>query len=253
MTDYRKHPALNFSLAKALLDSPAHFQAAKSSTREVSRDMIMGTMVHAVALEDKCIPAICAVKPEGMSFVTKEGKSWRDAQTLEIITVDEYEKICGMAESIRNNDTARTMLANSPHREVPITGNMFGVECKGLLDAYGQRGSEGAILDLKTCQHATPRRFAYHVADFHYDLQLAWYSTLAAMNYGLESPPFFAWIAVEKTPPYTCVVYDGSEHYEQGMEKLGRVLELYKKCVKDGEWPQPYQGLQSLTPARKHE
>lgn len=246
--NYRQHPSLNFSLAKHLLDSPAHFKKAKDATpKEPSKAFEIGTLAHAVILENKPLETICACKPEGLNLTTKDGKAWKAEQTLPIVSLDEYLDIMGMAQSVRDNPTAMQCLNNAPLREHAIYGDMHGVECKALLDAAGA----GFIADLKTCNHSDPRGFAWHVEDFHYDLQLAWYSTLYAMTTNSETPPFWVWIAVEKTAPYTCVVYKGEEHYQNGMEKLERVLALYKECTASGKWPQPYQGLQELKPVRR--
>jgi exodeoxyribonuclease VIII len=157
------------------------------------------------------------------------------------------------------------------HRETPIIGTIMGVTCKALLDCHGserepeqfilddgsaQLDEDGEIIycmvdrwvinDLKTTQDASPKGFAKAVVNFDLDLQMVWYQTLLANIEVLETPPFWIWTAIEKTPPYANSVYTGEEWIESGTRKLEIVIDRYKKCKKTGEWPMPYRGINKL-------
>jgi hypothetical protein len=244
--EYRKFPALNFSLAKHLLKSPAHFKAAIDDEREETTAMIVGTLVHAMVLEGKNLLDLYAIKPAGMSFATKEGKAWKAEQTKPILAEDAALSIPRMAESIANDPHAAAILKGCQHKELPIIGSLYGVQCKALLDNAGTDGVEWVIADLKKCQDASPRGFKKQVANFDLDLQMAWYSTLLAAIHGLENPPHWYWIAIEDKPPYLNMIYSGIEWMDSGMRKLERVIDSYKECTKSGEWPLPYRGINIL-------
>lgn len=244
--EYRAHPALNFSLAKSLLKSPAHFQAAKREVREPTSAMHIGTIAHALILEGLDITSHYAVRPAGMSFVTKEGKAWKAEQNKPIIGFDEAVDIHDMATAVGANANAAHLLKQCQHRETPIFASVMGVECKALLDCHGTDGQEWVICDLKTTQDASPRGFAKSVSDMHYDLQAAWYSTILAKSEQIENPPYWTWIAVEKKAPFVNVVYTAEQWVESGMRKLETVLEKYKECTESGHWPLPYQGIHQL-------
>lgn len=244
--EYRAHPALNFSLAKALLDSPAHFKAAEDEEKEETDAMRIGTLTHAMVLEGKDIRSMYAIKPAGMSFATKEGKAWRAAQTLPILKEEDANMIPMAAQSIANNPHAAAFIKGCQHREYVIIGSLYGVPCKALLDLCGTDGVAWAIGDLKTCQDASPRGFAKQVAAMHYDLQYAWYTTLLAAIEGLEEPPFWAWIATEKKAPFVNELYTAEEWHDSGMRKLETVIDRYKECSAKNEWPMPYRGMQRL-------
>lgn len=246
VAEYRAHPALNFSLAKHLLKSPAHFKAAQDEEQEETDAMRIGTLAHAMILEGKDLRNLYAIKPAGMSFATKEGKEWKAAQTLPILKEEDSNMIPMAAQAIADNPHASHIMRQCQHRETPIIGTIMGVPCKALLDCHGTDGKEWVIDDLKTTQDVSPKGFAKAVINFDLDLQMVWYQTLLANNEGLENPPFWTWTAIEKTSPYVNSVYTGEEWTESGMRKLERVLDLYKVCTASGEWPMPYRGINKL-------
>jgi hypothetical protein len=244
--EYRAHPALNFSLAKHLLKSPAHFKAAQDEEREETDAMRVGTLAHAMILEGKDLRDLYAIKPAGMSFATKDGKAWRDEQTLPILREEDANSIPRMAQAIVSNQDAAAVLRGCQHREMPIFGTVMGVECKALLDVAGCVDGAWVIADLKTCQDSSARSFGWTVEDMHYDLQAAWYSTILATIHDLETPPFWVWLAIEKAAPFVNRVFTAEHWMDSGMEKLERVLTLYKECMASGVWPMPYGGMTAL-------
>jgi len=51
--NYRSHPALNFSAAKHLLRSPAHFRWQEEHPIEQSSAMVIGTEIHRILTGDE--------------------------------------------------------------------------------------------------------------------------------------------------------------------------------------------------------
>ena len=245
--EYRKADGVNFSSLKHILKSPAHYQANLSEDDEPTQAMIAGTLAHAMILEGKNLLDLYAIKPEGMRFSTKEGKAWRDAQTLPILESDTALAIPRMAESIVANPYAYSMLKGCQHRETPLFANLRGVDCKALLDAHGtDNGEQWVICDLKTTDDASPEAFAKKVANLDYDMQKSFYSQVLAQVHQLEISPMWFWIVVEKSAPFTCAVYSSEQWDESGDSKLERALELYKQCIANNQWPQPFAGITTL-------
>ena len=244
--EYRAHPALNFSLAKYLLKSPAHFRAAVDEEREETDAMRIGTLAHSMILEGKNLIDMYAIKPEGMSFATKEGKAWRDAQTLPILKEEDANSIPRIAEAIAENIDARALLEGCTEREFPVFATMHGVECKALIDAAGLSAANlWCVGDFKTSVDVTPRKFSSTVYDMDYDMQAAWSSDLLALVKGLDHEPWWFWIAAEKKPPFANAVYTPSDKVmESGRKKVERALTIYKQCIASGEWPMPMRGIQ---------
>lgn len=250
VAEYRAHPSLNFSLAKHLLKSPAHFKAAQDADeQEESEALAIGKLAHSMTLEGKDLRSLYAIKPAGMSFATKEGKAWRDAQTLPILKEDSADSIPQIADAITKNPDAAKILGACGFRETPIFGNLMGVPCKALLDVHGSVKGTWAITDFKTDKDVEARSFKKTVYDRHYDLQMSWYSSLLALEHGLEERPFWTWIAAEKKAPWFNVVYYPTQSFiESGERKLERVLTLYNECMESGKWPFAVTGMQELEP-----
>ncbi len=245
--EYRTADAVNFSTLKHILTSPAHYRAALEEKREETRAMLLGTLTHAVALEGRKLGDITAIKPEGLNLATKEGKEWKaTVGSLPIISEQEEADINLMALSVQSNIHAAAMLRACQQRETPLFAIMRGVGCKALLDAHGTDGVDWVIADLKTTDDASPEAFARKVANLNYDMQAAFYCQVLAASQQIETEPTFFWIAVEKTAPYTAVVYRSDEWMESGNRKVETALERLKECRASGKWPQPWQGLQTL-------
>lgn len=247
--EYRKAEGVNFSSLKYLLKSPAHYQAELNAKREETAAMLIGTLTHSVSLEGHEIDSIATVKPEGMNLATKDGKEWK-AKALEhglpIISTEDAIHIVNMAQSIRQNPHAAHVLSKCQERETPMFTTLHGVPCKALIDAHGTDGVEWCIVDLKTTDDASPDAFSRKVASLHYDLQAAFYSAVLGRVHQTEARPYWLWLAVEKTPPYACAVYDSTEWNDSGDDKMERVLRDWKQCTDSGKWPMPYQGINKL-------
>lgn len=242
-TEYRQHPALNFSLAKHLLDSPAHFKAAQDEDHEPSEAMMLGTLTHAFVLEDKDLRDEYALKPDGMSFATKEGKAWRDAQTKPILADEKAQRVPLCADSLAKSRTVRKMLELCPQRETPIICEFRGVEIKALMDMH----SDALIADFKTAQDCTKRAFARKIGDYHYDMQAAWYQAAHAAKYGLDEPAPFYWLVVEMKQPFARAIYRASDALiESGLAKMERAIDIYKKCQASGKWDLPEVELEEI-------
>jgi ATP-dependent exoDNAse (exonuclease V) beta subunit len=242
--EYRKYPALNYSLAKHLLDSPAHYKAAQDEECEPSEAMMLGTITHTLVLEGRNTLDEYAIKPEGMSFATKEGKAWKAEQTKEIVSEKKALKIPCAAEAIARNPYAGELLRLCPNRETPIVVEYRGVKIKVLIDACGSN----IISDFKTAQDASERGFTKAVFDRHYDLQAAMYQTALAIANKLDEPPKWYWLACELSAPfYNQVFVQGKEVYANGMAKLDFVIDEYKRCTAISDWSLPVAYPQTIT------
>lgn len=249
---YRAHPALNYSIAKWLLESPWHFQKALTEEVEETLDMQLGTMLHETFLLNK-VPEY-VMRPEA----NEEGDPWqgnkkwcrawkKERKDAGVIVFDDKAETrqVRMAESLRNNRTFQHMLEHAVAKEHAIIGEYRGVQIKGKLDLWGRDKSGVVYLaDLKKCRSASPRGFANRRADGRLSLQAEWYSTLLSMELGLEQPPVFAWIAIEDSFAAPVETYlHGPESQRIGREQLDRVIDLYKRHTDSGEWPSYTLGL----------
>jgi hypothetical protein len=232
---YRAHPAVNFSTLNHILRSPAHYVAALAAANVPTEDMIIGTAVHGMWLEGAAIDSVVAVKSEGMSFVTKEGKAWRAEQTLPIISAEAAGRVGSMMWALHQSSVANDVLRISPHRETPILFTYRGVECKALIDAWGDGPH---IIDLKKTQDASQEGFARTVINRHYAMQAAMYCAALSSRLGTESMPSFTWQVVEDSDA-PCVCHHAATHewMDLGQRQFDTAITRLIECRESGKWP----------------
>ncbi len=250
--EYRDHPALNFSAAKHLLRSPAHYQAYRNAKAKPTAEMQFGTTVHERVLEGKTSSYV--IRPneneagDKWHGAKKWCKEWMAAQTQPVVTEEDVADIEGCVASLKDSADFRQVLKLCPQRETPLIVEYAGVQIKALFDMLGQDAAGNHfIADLKTCQDASPEGFLRSVIKFRYHMQAAWYQAVLATHLRLEEPPKWLWIAVENTAPYNVAIYalpDAAA--EEGQRQMERALRIYRECVNENTWTGYPSGIQTL-------
>ena len=238
-------------ISKSLLDwiapprTPAHFKAKVSGliADEQTPAMRLGSMIHRAILEPETVAGAWVVKPEGMTFTTKEGKEWKAAQTLPIITSQEADTISGMRDSVHAHPAVKRVLANA-RTEVSLFANgEDGVLRKARIDALPEGGN--VIVDIKSCQSADPDLMAKSVVAYRYDVQAAYYLDICKLL-GIDKSEFL-FVCVEKLPPYAVAVYAlDQDAISWGRMQYQRDLALIKDCEAKDHWPSFTQDITTL-------
>lgn len=230
---YRKAPGLNFSLAKHLLKSQAHFMEALNAEDKPTAAMDLGTCVHANVLEGKDPSPLWAIKPAEMTFSTKEGKAWRAdrlAEGREIVTQDFVDTYNGVTSALKASYLG-TILKALKSREHVMKFVADGVLCKALIDAF----DFGYMLDLKTSADASPAGFGKSVASYDYLLQAAWYLRAVKYCHPEKEVERFVWAAVETEPPYCVAFYElEPDDLAYGQAMMDLVLRRYTDLASRG-------------------
>lgn len=249
--EYRAHPALNFSRAKLLLQSPAHFAAAVQT--EPTDAMASGTMVHAYALQGIKLPYV--VRPENDPETgekwhgAKKGcKAWLASQTVPVFTAEDIAGQAGMVAALESSVEFQAISALCPVRERPAFATYRGVELKALFDMEGVDASGAPMIcDLKSTADGSPSGFARAAVRYRYPLQGVWYSTVLSLEQGLEQRPGFLWITVESSPPHNVTPYSIPDAaWDTGQRQMDRIIDLYLQCRETGIWPGYGAGIQEL-------
>lgn len=233
--EYRAFQALNYSSAKHLLRSQKHFMAEKSKKFEPSREMVLGTMIHEAVLENKTGNYV--IKPADMSFVTKEGKAWRDAHKgREILTQEEHATVKRTVAAVQANKDAMYLLSRCPNREVGIVTEYRGVKIKARLDAYGtDESGKSMAVDLKTTSDANPDVWGKKAYDLSYFMQCVWYATVLSLELKLETEPAWLWIVAETCDAADVVIYRPPlDALEIGRKQMDLAIERYSDLQKNG-------------------
>lgn len=253
---YHAHPALSSTGARQLLEAPARFEFARSQPRAPRKAFDVGTMVHSKTLG---VGAGVAIYPDGVNeteFVdpetgddvlnvlasngaasTKLAKAfegWARAQGLVPLKRAEAAEVDAMAEAVLSHPTARVLLEQEGNPEASVFGTdpETGVECRARFDFLGRVG-----VDLKTFHGAaTAVKFAKAVADHGYHVQGAHYDD--TLQFVGEQIDAFAFIVVEKEPPYLVAVFVLDEDYREiGTARAKRARELFAASRDSGVWP----------------
>ncbi len=241
---YRQAPGINISALKKMGLSPAHYRAEVDGEKpEPTPAQVFGTMLHRAALEPFRLAESFVVKPDGMTYTTKEGKAWRDSQTKPILSAEQFKAVNGCADSISAHPIAQRIILRAK-KEVSVfkVHEATGLLLKGRADivATDENGST-VVADIKTTSDASPGGFPREMARWGYDQQAAFYSDLLGAS-------FFMFVAVEKESPFAVGLYNlDAESIAIGREKNEKNLALLKSCMDSGLWPAYPQEITTIS------
>jgi hypothetical protein len=236
-TDYNQMKALNYSGAKQILVSPAHYQAWLDEVREETPALKLGRLVHLASLEPEVFDRTVRLMPE-CDRRTKEGKAIYEAFTAtlkageECLKKDEMDEVMAIAESAQAGIES---IANGRElarmKEEVVTGKHEGVNIKGRPDLVLTNGSTCIIVDIKTTMDASADAFSKDVAKYKYHLQAAFYMKMTGAKE-------FYFVAVEKKKPFEWAVYSLDEAaLESGKRMMTSACLTYRECSLYNNWP----------------
>lgn len=232
---YRKAPGVNVSSLKAMRYSPAHYKAALEDTdTDRTGALVIGTLVHAMALEAKPKPYVVR-PPQFDSWRTNAAQAWRDSQTLDVLTPEEEQVVLRCVEALKRNPLLASM-AECGHAEVSVFKRhpRTGLLLKGRSDLVAPDEDGGWHgLDVKTTLEfgADSDAFSRRISDMDYHIQDAFYTDLL----GLES---FTFVAVEKGAHSGVAMYQlEDEDRELGRRAYNMHLLRLRECMDSGEYP----------------
>lgn len=228
--DYHAIEALSASGAKLLLRSPAHYLASKSSPKEPTAAMRLGTVVHTLILEPDKATAEIAVMPkfDRRTTIGKKAAEEFEEDHRGKLVIDEgvWSKASSIAEAVLKNPIVRDNLGGG-QSEVTMLWHQYDVPCKARIDYL----TGSAILDVKTCNDASPEGFARQIATFQYHVQAAHYANgfREVVGWDLDR---FVFIAVESEAPYAvgCYTLD-ARSLQSGRILIERAAEAYRRAL----------------------
>lgn len=238
---YHAHPAVSKSVLDKIARSPLHARAYLDGQREEpTAAMQFGTALHACVLEPELFASQYAVFDGDRR--TKDGRARYEALQAagtSIISAADYDAITAMTMAVRDHVVAGRLLQDGiaeasvfwPH---PPTG----LELKCRPDWWRE---DGIVVDLKTCEDASPAGFARSVANYRYQVQAAHYMS------GTQAKRFI-FIAIEKRAPYAVAVYElDADALELGHALRERDLQQFASCAEFDLWPGYPPEIMSLT------
>lgn len=264
MTDsYRKDPRPSITqLAKLHSMTPAH--ARVEWAKAPSEAMELGSAVHIALLQPEDFDSMIFVsdapvnertgKPYGRD--TKAFGDWEMAIKQEhgdkiLISTEQADFIDRMVRSVKQLDAWRLLRA-CDMKEIPLYGQIAGVQVRGRPDAVCSKKYAPVIIDLKTSKSASRSWFEKSIADFDYGFQAAGYAMLAAQN-GIDCRHYL-FIVVENQRPFGSACFRlNDEVISWYRPKVEAAARLYEECVQTDSWPAyPYE-TQEIGLPRWHE
>ena len=229
--DYHADPAVSASHLKTVMQSPYHFWSRYVDENRVAmvptQAMRLGSLTHCAVLEPDELTKRYQLAPDRR---TKEGKAAvveMAADVIEAVSEADLAQALQM-DDVRSNSTAALLLANGQAEQSFWWDDIAtGMRCKCRPDWFDGE----TIVDLKTCQDASPAGFAKAVAAFHYQLQAAHYlcGTLAKR---------FIFVAVEKSAPFATACYElDAQAMVHGSVLRHNALQRIQDCRAINEWP----------------
>lgn len=249
------YSALRASYLKTLKKSPAHL--FEEITQKEDRDtefFRQGRIVHKFLENPEKFLDTCLVEPE-FKGKTKDGRdSARSAESKQlkeawyaqqdpkktIIKKDDVPLIQGISRSIRGHTVIRNLLKEGVSEtslwiKDPETGVVLACRPDFIAKA-------GFVVDVKTTRNAGREFFTNQIFSDRYDspqyiLQAAHYANcLAAAGFGRSDS--FAFIAVEKEPPY-CLNLFALDDYclDVGRKVIKKLTRIYADCLEKNVWP----------------
>jgi hypothetical protein len=237
---YHAAPGLSHSMMKHM-SPPARLPVYLKEKREPSPEMILGTLVHQRILEpNKDLPQL-AIKPEGMTFASNEGKTWKrtaEANKKLIIKAEDYETLAGCIESILNHSLCHKIFQEG-QSEVSLFKNfsLGGTVLRKCRLDFAPVGN--SLVDIKTIRDggANSEEFAKALYDSRYYTQASHY--LDVWNDSMEEKKeHFVFIVVEKKPPYLVALYAVTpKTIGLGRQRNTNDMTSYIACVANNKWP----------------
>lgn len=193
---YHAAAAIGSSDLRAYIRSPQLFRDMMDGlVQRESPALLFGTASHMALLEPERYAATVAVKPEGMSFATTDGKDWRDAHKGKLIVKAADARHLEFMHA-RMPAEVRKILATGKS-EVTVRTNIGALACQCRVDCWDIPGR--MKYDLKTIRAIESVESAIFKLGYH--LQDRYYSRVIAAETG-EKAPSSRLLFVESQPPY---------------------------------------------------
>jgi hypothetical protein len=264
---YHAHAAVSHSKLEVFRKRPALYYGQFISgiiPRRDSPSLDFGRAFHCLVLDGvEEFEEQFFVLPDGMDGRTKAGKDYLEANAGRTrLAHGDWMLIRRMADSVLANELAAELLTDPDGETIteatfrtPKLSQGFEVQCR--CDVYSPTGSEESagepyLVDLKTVNDIDD--FPKHFMDYGYYRQAPFYqrtiATLAGHFAGVVEPRKFFFIAVEKSPPHGCTVFEAdAASIALGLKEIDADLARLAECYRSSIWPNAPEFKQVYLPA----
>tara|TARA_R100001443_G_scaffold68655_1_gene77331 strand:- start:1525 stop:2313 length:789 start_codon:yes stop_codon:yes gene_type:complete len=244
--DYHAAEGISSSfLKKWATSTPAHATAEKELGD--SPALQIGTAVHAMVLEPE--KDLVLEGPDN-----RRGKVWTEFKEQAAflgktpLTSGDFARCKAMADALMSNTECASLLTD---KDRICEASVFSKDkktkqiIKARPDLYIQK--KKIVVDVKTCQDASPSGFPKQLHNLNYFIQAAFYKKVLE----IEKLPVekFVFLCVEKEPPYACLPHIlDKEYMEIGMSRVEHTLEEIMHCRATKIYPTGWPKVNIISP-----
>lgn len=259
--EYHSGPGISKShLDTIWSSSPRHYWHKylnpNREPEEKTEALILGDAIHSAVLEPDLFTKAFVMAPEEAPArptsrqvnAKKPSESsirqiawWRDFDKEHagrtVLRVEHYKACLAIRDAVHAHELAGPLLRAPGRSEQsfyaidPETSEL--IKCR--IDRLQADGS--TVIDVKSTSDASPSAFGRSCADYRYPVQQAWYNRVLDTEFG-EHPETWAFLAVEKDPPYAIGIYFAEPEVLARAEiAADRDFQRIVDCRRKGLWP----------------
>ncbi len=226
--EYHSHNSISASGLKMIYKKSVYHYLNKEKFISTPA-MNFGSAVHSVLLEPEKKEILTL--PSKLNLRTKKDREYKsqlikDNKDKIIVTSEEKESLNQIIQNAINNKLANKLLFTLDEIEHSYYGEYESIPCRIRPDGI-KKGKY--IIDIKTCQDASPKSFRNAIYKYAYHLQCCFYSEMLGYD-----PYKFRFIAIENKYPYDVCVYSLSEDViEKGKIAWRIAFSQWKKYIEN--------------------
>ena len=241
--EYHKLSSVSHSWLECFRRSKRTYKATyidKTLRKEQTPSMMLGSLVHSLILEPQAVGDRYSIAPKCDRRTTIGKQAWAafldEAYGREVVDLDTWQQAEMVSNAVLTNATAKLLLNVQCEIEKPMywTCPKTAVACRCKPDFLSVFGMP-YMIDIKTCQDATPSGFASSAARYGYARQAAWYQWGHEEN-GMGKCSFI-FVAVSTHEPHEVGIYQLSDR-DIERSRIQNEIDLVelKSCMESGEW-----------------
>lgn len=241
--EYDRLRRVHWSKLKLMAKSPAHYRHALLEKEEDTDAKLLGRVTHLAIFEPERFLSDVVVWED-----RRAGKAWErfeaehKAAGREVITQKQYDCARSVATAVRADKIAAPFVSGGiseltvlwTHVVPPLGGDPgYSIDMKSRLDFVAD---VGALVDVKTCDDASPEGFGKTAWGYRYDAQAALYQDAYFAATGRLLP--YVIVAVEKSAPHVVnVAHVAKEQLARGRRDYRSYLDRLALCQRTNSWP----------------
>jgi hypothetical protein len=234
--------------------SPAHYWAhspynPKRLEMEETASMILGRAAHHLLFGEKAFKEVFAIRPDTINGIKWHGgkpecKDWlaeQDEKGLTVVTMEQIDKIRGIAERLQDEPLVKNGLLNGLIEHSAFAKDTeTGIWLRIRPDAMPNDSLD--FVDIKVTKSIRERDLQKTIEDYGYYQQGALVQTVIRQITGAEINSFTLVFAESKPPHCIEIRTLKAEDLARG-ERVNRIgLRKFAECWKTKRWPGPSDG-----------